>query len=218
MAGRNHQRRQRRSTRRRIMRRNGPAGPKAVVNGVLFKPPNNPRTVNPRPWNNYSIQKSVSHTTEASITIGDIVAEVTDVNGLKDSNGAGIQIEIKIISCEIYGTTGQTLNVRFWNLAGFTNTEQFDQCLPARNQFARVGYRWPLSDQSVAFNSDNQGTVKVVALFATGSDGDKALVKFRVLWRAATTFISRAIDVRPANNLETQISRLCDLLSDRLVL
>lgn len=216
MVGRNNRntnRRRRPRTRKRMNRHN-----KDVVNGVLFKPPNNPRTVNPRPWNNYSIQSTAAHAETYILTVGTITDEVTKANGLKDANGAGIPIEIKIISCELYGVTGQTLSATFRNFSSSGNIEQYDQCLPARNQYARLGYRWPLADQSVPFNSDTQKTVQVLYIYGTGQTTDRVLVKVRLLWRAATSFPSRVLDVRVPTSVETQISRLCDLLSDRLII
>lgn len=209
--------------------------PKTITNGIIFKPPNNVRVVNPRPWSNYTLQYSLPHKDDAPVTLEGVYRQLATNAGLfKDQTR--LSLEIKIRSVEVYGVTDQTLACRFFNLSASHNVEQYEQSFPAKNQFSRIGYIWPLSDQSVVFNSDTDGASQVITVYGTSKD-DRCVIRFRVLYRSATAlYQTEVLDFRPntvscCNRLSNQeasascspdilskLDRLCDLLDSKMVL
>lgn len=198
-----------------------------VVSGTHYKPPNNIRTVTVRPWNNYSLQLTVSHSADTSITQTVIKTRIQTANGLTVDD-VGVSIEFKIISVELYGLTDQTLTAVYGNLEGTSGRfEQTGQCFPAKNQFARLGFVWPLADQSQVFGATALDAYEIIRLRGTGAATDRCLVKFRILWRSSVVAAIaetplEVSSVRTTRNESAQIldklDRLCDLLSNTLVL
>jgi hypothetical protein len=206
-----------------------------VVNGTHFKPPNNIRTVAARPWNNYTVQFSLPHTDDKLVTIADVRGRTNLTNGLQTDNSIDIRIEVKIRSVEIYGISNQTLTVLYYEIGPSPRWEQANQCFPAKNQFARVGFSWPLTDQSVPYNATDDES-QVLRLRGTASTGDVALLKFRILWRSiqynsATTQFhlespSRPLALTPAvqdsssvnDDLKQAIEELSSILRDKLII
>lgn len=157
---------------------------KSVVSGHLYKPPNNIRAVSVRPWNQFTIQWTAIHESDKSITLEDISGRLSLNNGLYfDTINNSVLLEFKVVEAQVYGVTNQTLNVIFFALENLPigNWEQAHQCLPAKNQYARVGFRWPLSDQSIPFRA---GSDEIIRLRGTGTANDSSLLKVRVLWRS----------------------------------
>lgn len=157
--------------------------PKSVVSGRYFTPPNAIRDSSARPWNTYMCVYSLAHTSNVSQTYSDISDQVTLRNGLYVTSESIIDIELRVISLEIYGVTNQSVTCVFYNLtASNTAFEQATQNIPAKNQYARLGYVWPLADQSAIYSSSSSS--KIFTLLGTGTESDKALIRMRVLWRS----------------------------------
>lgn len=214
--------RNRRNRRRRVRRHRPAVSPKTIVNGTYYKPPNNIRGVSIRPWNTFMTQFSLPHTTDKHVIVADFTQHLQVTNGLWFSSTSNpINIEVKMIDCQVYGITDQTLSVIFHDLAGAPDVESSVQSLPAKNEYARLGYRWPLSDQSHPLNSVDDAQQRVVTLLATGASSDKALLRARLLWRSTSrTSNFKQIDLRPdkvQDPLVEKLDKLCDLLSHTLV-
>lgn len=234
---------QKRRRNRRNQRKTTPVHRHDVVSGTHFKPPNNIRSVTARPWNNLSVQASFAHQTDKNITFADILQRIVLNNGLYiDSTANALPVECKLVSAEIYGMTDQTITVIFYELTEpstpNSSWEQTQQCFPARNQYARVGFVWPLSDQSRVIRTNSQATYKVLTVRGSGAN-DTFLIKFRVLWRSnsysaaleqpnvrstktvspdSSTAAQLATTTENVARLEATVNQLCSLLSAKIVL
>lgn len=212
----------RRSLRRktRTPRRHPIVRPRQIVSGRYFRPPNAVRETAFRPWNTYMLVTSLSQANDTAVSIAAIAAGLCAANGLQTSPTANLPLDIRIISLELYGMTNQNLTCIFRDLGHNSQpTEQIVQHYSSKNQYARIGYTWPLADQSQVFVSSS--TQEVFKLLATGQATDRCLARLRLLWRSRQTLATVtqqdiANEVRlqapPSSRLEDKIDRLCDVL------
>jgi hypothetical protein len=188
--------------------------PKDVVNGRYFQPPNTIRDSALRPWNNYMCVFSVAHAATTILTIANIAEKVITNNGLFVTSEYKLKIEMKITSMEVYGVTNQTLTVVFFNQQDSNQAyEQATQNIPAKNQYARVGYTWPLADQSCVHTSTSSN--RVFSIIGTGADTDSSLCRIRLLWRSVIDGPLKESIPRPRDTmseLAKSIGELCETL------
>lgn len=213
-----NRRNQRRKT--RTPRRHAIVRPRQIVSGRYFRPPNAVRETAFRPWNTYMLVTSLTHNSDVPVSIAAIYAGLCVANGLQTSSTANIPLELRIISVELYGMTNQNLTAIFRDLSHSSiPSEQVVQHYSSKNQYARIGYTWPLSDQSVVHLGTS--TQEVFKLLGSGQSTDKCLARCRLLWRSTQGPVSVTQqdivnDLRPqalpSSRLEDKIDRLCDVL------
>jgi hypothetical protein len=149
-----------------------------VLRGFSFLPPEQPRMVHNSPW--WAVTCSVAATSDTKITVNSICNSLRDQLGLYKTDASHrIDIAIRIKRASVYClSTGRPIGVCFH---GMTSTD-FNTVLedwPSQTALARVGYEWPIADQT--FVSDDASTRTV---FSVDVRAESTWLAFlQVLWR-----------------------------------
>jgi len=133
-------------------------------------------------------------------------------------SSAYLNLEYKIQSVMIYGFSGQILSAKFHNIENPAYAEQLQENIPARNQYSRLGYIWPLADQSIVIDSRNLTGNTFLTVYKTGATTDIALYKLKVLWRSTTPRVSQRLTIpRTSDNHADQLDRVTSALEQLTV-
>jgi len=120
---------------------------------------------------------------DAELSINDICNILRDQHGLfatDTTNRIPITVRLVSMSFWIFDTVlPQSYQILVRNLSDFTETARLTE-FPARNQWGRIGFEWPVSQQTI--QHDHTATVKPVKIDVTSSAS--WLLQVSVLWRS----------------------------------
>lgn len=162
-------------------KRSGKGLLRTELHGRTYKPPPCPPVVQVGHWNHgTAVQRSTGDWTP---NINDIANILRDQNGLftKDTTDR-IPISIRLLSVQFWyfdSLLPQPFQVLIRNLVNFGELARL-QDFPARNQWGRVGYEWPASQQFVQHDHSDT-TSSPLKIDVTSSAA--WLLHVKVLWR-----------------------------------
>jgi hypothetical protein len=151
------------------------------LHGFSFTPPEQPRMVHASPW--WACTFSFSSTSDVTVNCNAICNVFRDQVGLFKLNSNGrIDIAVRFVRASVYClVAGRPISVCFH---GITSTD-YNTVLedwPSQTALARVGYEWPLADQTCVLDDASTRTVLKVDTRA-----DTIWISFiQLLWRPTT--------------------------------
>lgn len=118
-----------------------------LSHGIKFNPPSHPKVKTISPW--WAAVVAVGGSSDATITANHIANTFRDQFGLYKTDATHrIDIALRVIRMSMYSlTAGRPISVCCHGIA----SSDFNTVLedwPAQVQLARVGYQWPLADQT----------------------------------------------------------------------
>lgn len=146
------------------------------LNGKVIRPSADPKSVVDIPWNNATI---VFESTEGGggeniLDPDGLIAAVSDTVGVPAAN-----LLVRVQEARVWDVSGLGLRVDFFNLSNgavFTRTVSDE---PGRNQWARVGFIWPKSDQNFAL----QDGIHHPILAQEAAPTNQVVLHITLLWR-----------------------------------
>lgn len=182
--------------------------------GKTFTPPARPPNVSTGHWNQATVVHLASG--DVSLTVNDIANELRDQYGLFATDGSNrIPIAIRFMAITFWNLNIVTIGnsqLIINNLVDFKEMNRLT-CLPADNQWARVGYQYPTSQQFIQRNHDDTNVV-----FKIDVRSDKWVVHISTLWRPLNGESYGNVTRRQIDSLSSELEdfSLCDIQSPHL--
>lgn len=119
------------------------------------------------------------------------------------------KLSFRLLSVSVWETSGKPITLEVLDLTIGLGANDYlvqleDQ--PGRNHWARVGYRYPTSQNLVAFSGNDTETIVQI----TSTNGASLIVRFHVLWRFRYDTLPNAPS--PHRSLSQRLSLLEDAL------
>lgn len=149
--------------------------------------PNHPPPITQVPWNNVVLSISLAtDTTETVVHVSDLITQITDQLGVQPDSKNGFLIRVHWV--KMWALGNYSISADFFDLN--KDTDQYYiktiENWPARNQYARVGYSWPISMTERVLHIKE---TEVCSVFSS-ADG-KVLLHIYVSWRMPYSNVPR---------------------------
>lgn len=158
--------------------------------GVVVKCPPDPPRYTQIPWNSIVLndQPKIAANKRKNYIGSDFYEMLRMQTGLNipkqdDTNQAGNRISFRLQQVRIWNISGGDVNLQVYDLTiGLGNDDYLVQVedLPGRNQWARVGYVYPISQQMVVFSGHDKETILTFA----STSNSTCVVQLHLLWKS----------------------------------
>jgi len=152
--------------------------------GVKFTPNADPPSIIRNPWNNYTLSMGGTKDTKISIALIS--------TAMKDAWGFDLATSQKLIyrffSVRIWCITAtRPIKASFFSLVGEA-ARDVQSDFPTRLNFARIGYRWPVSMQQVVFGT---GVLNDDEIFTVDVSSDANWIAYlQLCWSLPTSAVA----------------------------
>lgn len=149
------------------------------VNGHQLKCPSDPPTISEVPWN--TLVTSCVRSSDGLYTIGDWYKDFCAQVGIK----AGTDVAVRFLEIRAWEIGGNSLTVGAMDLLDQDDYIAVYEDQPARNAWAKVGYRWPKAHQMRVYHVKAVDNRTAAVFYCATQSGATTKVKahLRVLWK-----------------------------------
>lgn len=175
--------------------------------GKVFRPLKTPPEYSQAPWNSISIRSRLK--TDSSVNYGILAANLWNRLGISSTNDTwkAYHFSFRIISASAWELSGNSIMMIIHDIVDPGSHEELcsleDQ--PGRNQWASVGYEWPVSHQIITRHSDDDKNT--IILWVGTNSGTSAtetiLLNMNILWRGTQRVVPTSMKA-----LESSIEEL----------
>jgi len=157
----------------------------SIVKGKRINVPADPPQYHAIPWNSLVVNVEITRSFDSTFTFSpsDIYGLMKAQTGMTDGDAF---VSLRLMEIRAWDVAGNGIGLEPSDLT-FTNVNDFTTHLvdyPGRNQWARVGYRWPASQQQIIFSGNDTSKVARVSFkkILYNVADTRTVVRFHILW------------------------------------